>query len=227
MFKLNLDIYEGSIEEMLVLVKKRKLSPLEFEMAKITSSYLSYLKLQSEIELEKTPHFLVFLSELLLIKSYVLLPRPQVIEEGDNNLICYFKEYEGYKKASFWIEERFKEQEAKIPISFKQKDIEEEITVSIFDLFSSLKDILSKNKESPVYELVIDEPKIEEAIERIKKMFFKIKKIEIAMLFDVGDRLSLIVTFLAILELIRLRFLRAIQYKAFSSIWLIRTEGRG
>ncbi|MEW6103645.1 MAG: segregation/condensation protein A [bacterium] len=222
MFNLNLGVYEGSIEGLLILVKKRKLSPLEFEIARITSSYLSYLKLQSEVELEKTPHFLVFLSELLLIKSSILLPRPQVIEEENNDLIFYLKEYEGYKGVSLWIGERFEEQGTRIPISFKQEDVEEEIEVSIFDLFSSLKDILSKNKENPVYELVLDEPKIEEAIERIKKRLIEIEKIEIAMLFDVKTRLELIVTFLAILELIRLRFIRAIQYRAFSSIWLVR-----
>ncbi|MEW6679671.1 MAG: hypothetical protein AB1297_01440, partial [bacterium] len=89
-------------------------------------------------------------------------------------------------------------------------------------LFSSLKDLLEKNRESPVYEFVIDEPKLEDAIERIKQRLTGIKKIGLAMLFDVKTRLEIIVTFLAILELIRLKFLKAIQYRAFSTIWLVK-----
>ncbi len=224
-YKVALPTYEGSVEELLFLVKKRRVSPLELEIAKITASYLEWLHLQQEIELVYQSNLLVFLSELLLIKSGVCLPRPQAKEEEEKggSLITYLSEYKEYKDVSFWIEERFREQETKIPISGKYDDIiEEEIEVSIFDLFSSLKDMLDKRKESPVYELVIDEPRLEDSIERIKKRLIEIKKIEFTVLLDVRNRLELIVTFLAILELIRLRFLKAIQHRAFSSIWLIK-----
>lgn len=222
MFRIALPIYEGKVEELLSLIKKRKLSPLEFEIAKITKAYLEWLSLKDDISLVVASNPLVFLSELLLIKSGVCLPKPPVIETQEDSLIAYIREYQEYKHIGIWIEERIKEQDTKIPVGLKQEDIKEEIDVSISSLFSSLKEILDKRKESPIRELILDEPSLEDAIERIKRHFSDIKKIEISLLLDIKNRLELIVTFLAILELIRLRFLKAIQYRAFSSIWLVK-----
>lgn len=222
MFRIALPIYEGRIEELLSLIKKRRLSPLELEIAKITEAYLEWLSLKNEISLNVASSLLVFLSELLLIKSGVCLPKPQAIESQEDSLIAYIREYQEYKDVGSWIEKRIKEQEAKIPIGFKQEDVKEEIEISISSLFFSLKEILDKRNESPIRELVLNEPRLEDAIERIKEHLSDIKKIEISLLLDVGNRLELIVTFLAILELIRIRFLKAIQHRAFSSIWLIK-----
>lgn len=222
MFRIALPIYEGRIEELLSLIKKRRLSPLELEIAKITEAYLEWLSLKNEISLNVASSLLVFLSELLLIKSGVCLPKPQAIESQEDSLIAYIREYQEYKDVGSWIEKRIKEQEVKIPVWFKQEDVKEEIEISISSLFFSLKEILDKRNESPIRELVLNEPRLEDAIERIKEELSNIKKIEISLLLDVGNRLELIVTFLAILELIRIRFLKAIQYRAFSSIWLVK-----
>jgi len=223
LFRVVLPVYEGSLEGLLLGIKKRRFSPLELEISKITSSYLEWLRLQNEIELEESSNMLVFLSELLLIKSGVFLPKPQSPPPEEDSLIKYLKEYKEYKDVGFWIEERLKEQEERISIRMSQKgNIEKEIEVSLFELFSLLKDILNKKEKGPIHQLVIDEPKLEDEIERIKKKLTETKKIEITSLLDVENRLSLIITFLAILELIRLRFIRAIQYRAFSSIWLVK-----
>lgn len=220
MFRIAFSLYEGSVSGLLSLVKKGRISPLGFEIAKITGEYIEWLKRQDQSSSEQS-NLLVFLSELVLIKSLFLLPKPQVIQDKQGPIINYLEEYKEYKEAANWIEERIKEQDKKTLISFKQENKKGEIELSIFSLFSSLKEILEKNEE-PTKELIFDEPSLEDEIERVKERFTNVKRMKINMLLDVGDKIKLIVTFLAILELIRLRFLKAIQYRAFSPIWIIK-----
>lgn len=222
MFKIALPVYEGSVDELLFLIKKRRISPLTIEIAKITESYINWLRSLNGAPLITSSNSLVFLSELVLIKSFFILPKPQAIEREETSLVDYIKEYKGYKEMSFWIDERIKEEEKRVLISFKQEEEIKEVDVSVFAIFSSLKELLKKRDKPPVYELVLDKPSLEEKIERIKSHLADIKRIEMGVLLDIKNRRELIITFLAILELMRIRFLKAIQHRPFSTIWIVK-----
>jgi len=221
LFRVCLPVYEGFIDGLFSLLQKKKITPLDVEIAKITSAYLRYLY-HNEPSLDEGTDFLVTTSNILLLKSNFLLNIQNNKEEEEFSF--NLEEYRGYKDASIWLYERFREEEDIFPINIVYPISEEkEINVSIFELFSSLKGILEKRKGKEIVEFVIDEPKLEESIEKIKDIFKRIKKIKfIKLMQDIKTRIEVIITFLAILELIRISFLRAVQYRPFSNIWLIR-----
>lgn len=221
MFSIVLSRFEGSADELLFLIKRGRFSPLEVEIGKITTSYSEWIFKQNDISLEKS-HVLLLLSELMLIKSSYLLPKQRAIEGVKSPIINDLKKYKTYKDAGLWIEERIKEQGGKHSIKLKIIKKKKGGEISLGDIFSLSKEILNKKHKKTLYELTLDKPSIEEVIERIKGGLISIKKIEITKLVDRKNTRELIVTFLAVLELIRLRFLKAIQYRAFSSIWIIK-----
>jgi segregation and condensation protein A len=240
LYSIKVPVFEGPLDLLLHLIKENKIDIYDIPISLITRQYLEYIEMMKELNLEIASEFLVMAATLIYIKSRMLLPPDETIEtEGQEDLraglVQRLLEYQAYKEASATLREK-EEAWANIfsrPPVDKDEIYKDEIAietgpypylfdVNIFDLMAALKKILSK---SPPEAIKITRETLT-VKDRIAVILDKMEN-EHTMRFDAlfgGDttRLQIIVTFLALLEILRLRLVRAYQDKDFGTIWIMR-----
>jgi len=227
-----LPVFEGPLDLLLHLIKEHKIDIYDIPIARITRQYVEYLELMKELNLEIAGEFLVMAATLIHIKSKLLLPpdekqSEELIEDPRTELVQRLLEYQAFKDTSL----EFREKEDIWRNIFRRPLEQEEVfeiepepllfEVSLFDLMSAFKDLLSKKPEE-VIEIT------RETLTVADKINFILEKLEGEDGMKFEDifkedftKISLIVTFLALLELVRLGLVKAYQEKAFSPIWII------
>ena len=233
LFKL--PAFEGPLDLLLHLIKESKIDIYDIPIAQITQQYIQYIDLMKDLNLDIAGEFLVMASTLVHIKSKLLLPPDEKqaedqVEDPRSELVQRLLEYKAFKETS----SEFREKEniwrnifRRTPPLEQFADDESEpllFEVSLFDLMSAFKDLLSKR---PLETLEISREtltvadKINYIIERLESE----EGIKFEDLFEDGlTKIALIVTFLAFLEIIRLGLIKAYQERAFSSIWIIKAQ---
>jgi segregation and condensation protein A len=229
-FTVKLPRFEGPLDLLLHLIKRDEVDIYDIPIARITQEYLATLDLMKELDLEVAGEFLVMAATLIRIKVQMLLPRPALEEEEEldprEELVRRLLEYRKFKEAA----ERLKEREEDRRRMFERGDvpvIPEDgvalVDVSLFDLLDGLRDVLRRLSEVPVHQVELDEVSIEEMMDRLRgalaadgRVLFK------DLLSGVRSRLEAIVTFMALLELMRLGEAEARQEETFGDIWIFR-----
>jgi segregation and condensation protein A len=230
-----LPVFEGPLDLLLHLIKENKIDIYDIPIAIITKQYLGYLDLMKELNLEIAGEFLVMAATLIQIKSKMLLPpdEEEVEEQAEDpraELVQRLLEYKSFKETS----SEFREKETiwrnifnRMPPQVEEIEIGPELSlseVSLFDLLSAFKDILSKAPEQ-VIEITREKLTVADKINYIMDKLESDEGLKFEDIFQEGfTRLTLIVTFLALLELIRLGLVKAYQERAFGSIWIINPQ---
>jgi len=238
-YKVRLNIFEGPLDLLLYLVKKDHLNIYDIPIAEVTQQYLAYLDLMRLLDLNIAGEFMVMAATLMQIKSKMLLPavegentEPQ--EDPSAELIRRLLEYEKFKE----IANTLKEKEAKQQEVFKRPKLEgpepeksEEpeagayFEASIFDLISAFSKALEQIPKKLFYEVIKDEFTIEDKIHDILHLLLDRQSVCLSELFsNAKSKIEIIVTFLSILELIRMREIVAIQKELFSEIEVMRNK---
>ncbi|MGB9711280.1 MAG: segregation and condensation protein A [Thermodesulfovibrio sp.] len=225
MIQVNLPVFEGPLDLLLHLIKQNKIDIYDIPIALITKQYLEYLELMKELDLEIASEFLVMAATLIYIKSKMLLPVQEPEEEDPRKeLVEKLIEYQNFKEASKILKERYEVWSLAFSRSTSKQEeffLEE---LNIFDLLQALKKIL--DKPQPRIYVPKETIKVEEKIEQILNLLRFKKSIDFYELFKYNSsKLEIIVTFLALLELIKLRIAIAYQEKPFGKI-LINLEER-
>lgn len=226
-------VFEGPLDLLLHLIKENKIDIYDIPIAQITEQYLQYIEFIKELNLEIAGEFLVIAATLIHIKSKMLLPpdetQPEELQEDPRaELVRRLLEYQAFKDASVNLREK---ENAWMNIFRRPPPMQDELEgepllseVSLFDLVSAFKDILSK---APLEVIEITRESLTVA-ERINFIMEKIEGedgIRFEELFKESyTKIALIVTFLALLEVIRLGLVKAYQEKAFGSIWIINPQ---
>lgn len=242
MYQVKLEIFEGPLDLLLHLIKRNKIDIYEIFVSQITKDYLDYLDLMKELNLSFSAEFLVIAAQLIQIKSGQLLPQPESVtheEEDESNsaleekLLEKLLEHKEYKEAALELEARQRLEEQIYPVSLhrKETDIEEPLfEVSLFDLLDAFSEVLKKAKEEETsLTFTTEEITIEQQTRQILNIFSSVKKLPLSqLLLRIGGRgrSKLIITFLAILELIRLKKIYVYQEKLFAEIWVEGRMGR-
>ncbi len=226
--KINVEVFEGPLDLLLYLIRKDELDIYDIPIAHITREYLAYLELMKELNLDVAGEFLVMAATLAQIKSRMLLPRPETSEDEPEEdpraeLVRRLLEYQRYKEASQQLEEREilnLDVFARLPEPIEEEPVaEEKIDATLFDLVLALKGVLETLPE-PKYHAVIRETvsiseRIYQVIERIKGR----ERIEFRELFDGAVTPPVvIITFLSILELMKLKLIKCQQAEAYGGI---------
>lgn len=226
-----LDEFSGPLDLLLHLIKENKMDILNIEMEKITDQYMEYLNKMEEMNLEVTSNYLVLASELLYIKSKMLLPRPKDEEEEEeedprSELVSRLLEYQTYKEITKTLKEKEelrKEIYTKAPEDMKDfmtegVNITEELNID--DLVDAFKKFLLRQKENkPIHTQVTEkEVTVAERRKRIKDIIFKKKKVSFFELFEDYSREYVVATFLAVLEMAKAGELTIKQEKTFDDI---------
>jgi len=228
MYKVKLPIFEGPFDLLLHLIKKEKLNIYDIPIAKITKQYLEYLSLMEALDLEIASEFLVIAALLLSIKSKMLLPKSLIEEEEQEEidprveLTKKLIEYKKYKEASSKLEQRlFFYQEIYTRPYELEKEEPELVECGLFELVNAFQKIL-KGKEGKM-EILLEDTSVEGKMEYLQKLLETQEKICFSNLFkDTKKKIEVIITFLALLELVRLKKIYVRQHRLFSKIWIYR-----
>ncbi len=229
-YQVKLEKFEGPLDLLLYLIKKQEINIYDIPIAKITEQYLEYLKLMQFLNLELAGEFLLMAASLMRIKARMLLPRQ---EEGDeevvdprSQLVQQLLEYQKFKSAASKLEAM--EFQRRMLFSRPETDGKQEVdeySYNLFDLVTAFKAVLERNRVKYL-EVEVEESSIEEKIELLKEKIRSSKRIAFDDLFKGKQSLvDLIVTFLALLEVLRLRIATVRQTKPFGRIWIKASEG--
>ncbi|MDD4980325.1 MAG: segregation/condensation protein A [Candidatus Omnitrophica bacterium] len=236
-YKIKLEIFEGPLDLLLYLVKKDHLNIYDIPIAKVTEQYLQCLELMQLLNLNIAGEFLVMAATLMQIKSKMLLPldetREGEAEQEDPRaeLVKRLLEYEKFKE----IAQDLRDREVKQADMFKrpkaaEKEIPEEegagyFEASLFDLITAFSKALEQVPKELFYEVIKDEFTVEDKVHKILHMLLDTQAVCLSELFkQAKNKLEIIVTFLAILELIRLKEIVARQKGLFQEIEIVRNK---
>ncbi len=231
-YRVKLEIFEGPIDLLLYLIRKNHFDIFDIPIAVITEQYLEYLNVMKTLNLDVAGEFLVMSASLMGIKSKMLLPREEEKSEEEQDprseLVQRLLEYQRYKSAAEELERRshlgwhtFKRET--LPEELSQS--EEVIEASIFELIDAFKKVLEKYPSYAVQEIARDRITVAQKIDELMERLKNVEVIQFNELFKENIELSeIIATFLALLELIRLKLLKIIQPQQFGTIWIYPAE---
>jgi len=232
-YKVKLEVFEGPLDLLLYLIKKDEVDIYDIPIELITREYLDTLNLMKMLDLDIAGDFLVMASTLMMIKSRMLLPvedRPELEPEEEDprwDLVRQLIEYKKFKDAAFRLQEMESIQEDMFSRSMENPVVEPEpgvglAEVNIFDLLSAFNEALSKVKEEEIGEIVAEKFTVREKVESVLERVTREKQIVFSDLFqNIASRCEIICTFLALLELIRLKQIRVLQKTTFGEMTLV------
>jgi segregation and condensation protein A len=233
-YQVRLDIFEGPLDLLLHLIKKNEINIYDIPIALIAQQYLEYLGLMTSLNLAVAGDFLVMAATLVQIKSRMLLPDETDTDEDDGpdprgDLVRRLLEYKQYKEAACRLDERerlwrevfYREQAAPVTVHPHESLVED---VTLFDLVDSLHAILARTPHyKRLIEIAAENLTVRDRMNVVLKMLDGKESVTFASLFEnQGHRLLIIVTFLALLELTRLKLVRVFQGLAFGPILVTR-----
>jgi segregation and condensation protein A len=234
-FHFKLPVFEGPLDLLLHLIKENKVEIYDIPIVEITRQYIAYLDLMKYLNLEIAGEFLVMAATLIHIKSKMLLPpdekeTQETVEDPRSELVQRLLEYQAYKESSVFLRGRESTWKNIFQRNAPDKDnleLEPEpllFEADVFDLITAFKKLLEKAPEQALEitrETLTVADKINFIIERIEKE----DGIRFESLFEEGSsRVTLIVTFLALLEVVRLGLVKIYQEKSFGVIWVINPQ---
>lgn len=228
-YRVKLPVYEGPLDLLLFLIQKEELDIYDIPIARVTEQYLVYLELMRELNLALAGEFFVMAATLMEIKSALLLPREEMPRDGELEdpraaLVQQLLEYRTFKRAAEGLAHLEAEQLLRYPAGGDGRFTNElEGGESVFALLAALKDVLARAPERRQVIPGEKGPSIDEQVTWLRRRIRTPEgRVEFADLFE-GSRLVVIVTFLALLELLRLGECRVRQDRTFSEIWIYPT----
>jgi segregation and condensation protein A len=230
-YKVRLEIFEGPLDLLLFLIKRDEIDIYDISLERITGQYLEYLQAFKELNIEVAGEFVVMAANLIYLKSRSLLPADQQppeeeVDEDDPrwDLIRQLIEYKKFKEAAMQLQTRELEQErifARIGDGMMPETASLHLgEVGIFQLINAFQNVIKRlEAREDLQEMVGENFTVSDKIERILQTLANGKAIKFSELFArMASRVEIVVTFLALLELIRLKQVRAIQPNEFDEI---------
>ncbi|MBI2438092.1 MAG: segregation/condensation protein A [Lentisphaerae bacterium] len=236
-YKVKLEVFEGPLDLLLYLIKKDEVDIYDIPIELITRQYMEYLNLMRMLDFDIAGEFLVMAATLMMIKSRMLLPpeeRPELEPEEDDprwELIRQLIEYKKFKDAASNLQEMearssnmFLRNAEEISAGLKSPGVGLE-DVTIFDLIAAFNETLKRIKVDEAGEIMAERFTVADGIEAILGRLRDQTQVVFTSLFrPLSTRHEIIFTFLALLELIRLRQVVARQSAAFGEIVIARAE---
>jgi len=227
--KIKIPVFEGPFDLLLHLIRENKIDIYDIPISLITSQYLEYIEIMKELNLEIAGDFLVMAATLIQIKSRMLLPPDEEAPSEDQEdprreLVQRLLEYQRYKEAA--LDFRTKEDEwlkvfHREPLSDEEEGELYLFDLSLFDLLDAFRNILDK-APSEMVSITKEILTVKNRMSIIMEIIEEHEAVRFEDLFKEGiTKIHLIVTFLALLELIRLGLARAYQEREFGNIWVI------
>ena len=231
-FPVKLDNFDGPLDLLVHLIKQNEVSIRDIPIALITAQYLDTIRLMQELDLDVAGEFLVMAATLIHIKSKMLLPRPETSagvegEEEDprDALVRRLLEHQKFKAAAELLHEReqvrsaqWRRPDGRVS-EIAGDECEPELEADLFSLLTAFQAVVERAKHRGRVLLPAEQISIEARIEQLLDRLSESAACGFEELFaDATDRAALIVTFLALLEMIRLELVRVFQSGGFGPI---------
>jgi segregation and condensation protein A len=230
-YKVKLEVFEGPLDLLLYLIKRDEIDIYDISIERITRQYLEYLQAFKELKIDIAGEFVVMAANLIYLKSRSLLPLDQQPPEEDAeeddprwDLIRQLIEYKKFKEAAEQLHDRAREQEriftrdgGNVAVSDAPLTLHE---VGIFQLIHAFQEVIKRvEAREDLQEIFGERFSVSDKIEKILQRVSDGTPVRFSELFgQIVSRLEIVVTFLALLELIRLNQVRALQRKMFDEI---------
>jgi len=235
-YTVKFEVFEGPLDLLLYLIKKEEVDIYQVNLTRLATQFIEYIDTMRLMDLEVAGEFLVMAATLMYIKSRELLPVDQQVqtegeEEGDDprwELIRQLVEYKKFKDAAAQLATLEERQEGifpRIPAKLEfTNDAPARNEASIFDLLNAVTTVLQRFNTRPEQrDIFEDQWSVSQKIEHLMRSLSEKPTLRFSELFsNVTSRSEVVVTFLAVLELIRLKQITALQGEAFGEIEIAR-----
>ena len=234
-YKVKLEIFEGPLDLLLYLIKKDEVDIQDISIARITGQYLKYIETFRMLNIDLAAEFIVMAANLMYLKSRTLLPKQEQppeedVEEDDPRweLIRQLIEYKKFKDAAGFLSKKEVEQEDRFALQTEPQETDEEpaplAEVSIFDLIRAFQNVLKRFEEShDLGDIIDDRFTVADKIEMLLDSFQPGQSARFDSLFDdAASKPEVIVTFLAVLELMKMNQFVLRQGSVFGEIEIER-----
>ncbi|MEW6411637.1 MAG: segregation/condensation protein A [Candidatus Zixiibacteriota bacterium] len=229
-YRVDLAVFQGPLDLLLYLIKKEEVDIYDIPIARITKQYLRYIEMMRDLNLEIAGDFILMAATLIRIKTRMLLPRDE--EDSDEadpreELIAALIEYKKYKEAGDILRDRALVEEQKyVPPSAVEKiegRVDLEPVTTLYDLLTAFRDVMTTKKVETIHQVVTQEVHIED---RIRYVVNYLKSVEFAtfqqLFTDIPTKIAAVVTFIALLELVRSRRIAVYQSVPFAELRVYR-----
>lgn len=233
-YTVHTSVYEGPLDLLLGLIERAELDITSVSLASVTDQYLAYINGLEQINADEISAFLVIAAKLLQIKSEALLPRPPARAAGEedigSSLVDQLKLYKRFKEIGGWMNAR---QQANLRTFLRvapPPKVEPKLDLSnltLEKLVAAASEAFAKERNKQPLGVIIAPPRvtIREKIDMIAKVMKEVERSSFRALLDPGaSRLEIVVTFLAMLELVKRYRIHAHQGDLFSDIEINRME---
>ena len=233
---MRLTHFEGPLDLLLHLIKKHQLDIYDIPIALVTRQYLDYLEVMQDLDLDIAGEFLVMAATLIHIKSRMLLPRPDPAQEDPEEdpreaLVRRLLEHQKFKAAAELLHDREIQRSAQwgrpdgAVADVVGDPPEPEVEVDLFSLMAAFRQVIERAKQRPQIYMPTEYMSLEDRIERLMTMLSETDACGFEDLFaDVQTKPGIVVTFLALLEMIRLKLVRVYQQGNFGPIRVYKRE---
>ena len=233
LFSIHLDNFTGPLDLLLHLIRKNEMEITDIPIAEITRQYLAVIDTMQTLNLDVAGEFLLMAATLLHIKSRLLLP--QVAEDGGEEeddedpraeLVRRLLEYQKYKDAAVQLDELPQLNRDLFARSAPAPEVVEDgegefVGIGLYDLLQALQQLLKERPAPLVHQIMAEQLSVTERINAILSSLQGQQSLAFAELFPPeAGRHEVIVTFLAMLELVKMRLVRLLQSQRFGAIWL-------
>ena len=237
-YKVELEVFEGPLDLLLYLIKRDEVDIYDIPIERITNQYMEYLNVMKMLDLNIAGEFIVMAATLMMIKSRMLLPveerEEEETEEEDPrwDLVRQLVEYKKFKDIASQLQERALQQEnifefgGRNAVELDSDDAGLVMQdVSLFDLISAFQEVLKNAPPERLDEIAAEQFTVADKIDYVLKTIRKRGSIRFTEMFGkMASRSEIICTFLAMLELLRLRHIKAVQDEHFSEIVITGNE---
>ncbi len=234
-YQVRLDKFEGPLDLLLHLIKKNEINIYDIPIALITGQYLEYVSAMRSLNLAVAGEFLVMAATLIQIKSRMLLPADETEDDEEDGpdpreeLVRRLLEYKQFKDAAAQLDDRervwreifSKAPDASIPVRTQELNLDQ---VTLFDLVDALHGLLARLPTGDIGEIAPEQLTVRDRMNAIIEELEGKESVTFLALFEgQPSRLAAIVTFLALLELVRIQVARVFQGETFGPILVMRT----
>jgi segregation and condensation protein A len=236
--RIQLPLFEGPLDLLLYLIRREKIDIHDIPIAPITRQYMEYLDLMRELNLDVAGEFMVMAATLIHIKSKMLVPLEPTEAEGEeefvdprDELVQRLLEFQRYKEAAGILHQQAQIRAAQwtrpdTALPRFDEAGEEMLEAGLYDLIAAFKELLERRKSLLAHEIETEGPTVEERMDELVAMIREGESLQFLELFaSLQTKAQMITTFLALLELVRLKRVRVYQRGLFGAIRVFRPVG--
>ena len=236
--KVFLEAFEGPLDLLLYLIKKQNIDILNIPIAAITQQYVQYVDLMRELQIDLAAEYLVMAAMLAEIKSRLLLPRPEKLEDEEGQdpraeLVRRLQEYERFKKAAEDMDALSRNERDTFTVSVDAPKMQLAVAhpdVSLDEVLAAFKDVLKRARLNADHKVEREVLSIRERMTIVLDSIQEEEFTPFTRFFDPSEgRMGVVVTLIAILELLRQKVIQFVQHELFAPIYVKRkpltTEG--